>query len=353
MSKIDHHNIYGFNVEKNFHKELYMSWALPSSQNINANGNRLSVTLATASNLDDEDHEPFFQTLTFAQGVGLETRILTDSEFNGPSASELERNLARRMASCPSVQTRGEWFFYGPFDEPHYVILLAQSRSRETFGLILNRCLQVASMRSQQSLANGKHPNYRIQVPKLIESLEENLEIKIETVGLPEIIEGYSIRNNDDKITKLIEESNYVRAIVQPNGSSFTYDQPMQRLARQLTRGITDDLEKSEAIFRWVTSNIHYGRDKRQNTVEYRGAMQVFYDREGVCGESAALQVTLERLVGNMAFLVEVGTKHAVAGHLSPRGEIVLVDTTDPNGFNVKYTDFKILSDDHSLAKYW
>ena len=79
----------------------------------------------------------------------------------------------------------------------------------------------------------------------------------------------------------------------------------------------------------------------------------MYEDKEGVCGESAALQVTMERLAGNIAFIVQVGEKHACAAHIQPNGTVILMDTTTSQGFNMTYNEFKILSDDHSLAGYY
>ncbi|MDO8661014.1 MAG: transglutaminase-like domain-containing protein [Candidatus Woesearchaeota archaeon] len=124
----------------------------------------------------------------------------------------------------------------------------------------------------------------------------------------------------------------------------------MKQFSEKITEVISGEIEKIKAIFEWVATNIQYGSKKRKPRVIYRGALQVYQDKEGVCGESATLQVTLERLVGNKAFLVEVGEKHACAAHLKPDNTIILIETTHKNGYNTQYPDFKILSDDYSFT---
>ena len=96
--------------------------------------------------------------------------------------------------------------------------------------------------------------------------------------------------------------------------------------------------------------------------------MRTYQDRKGCCGESASLQVTMERLAGNTAFLVDVevgavGTTqsgavfeitkpHACAAHITSQGQVIIIDTTSREGFGIGYDRFEILSDEHSLAKY-
>ena len=199
-------------------------------------------------------------------------------------------------------------------------------------------------------------------MPKLLESIGDYMEKHIQVTKIPELIAGftsyrtYGIGSFDIK---------YVRAIVQPNGSSFTYSSNIQREVKKITKRLNDDVDKSKAIFDWIISNIKY---EKRKTSCYKGALQTYIDKNGVCGESAALQVTMERLAGNIAFLTEIekgaiGTTstgrivnitelHACTAHVKPNGEILLIDTTIPEGFGIKYDLFKIVSDEHSFASY-
>lgn len=366
MTKVKATNVYGFEVdEPEFDPRVY---DLPSGQHIivGKETGKVEVVLETGNNHDSEDHNEFFQTLESAVASGLEVIAAVDTDFNGIHAKEAEKNLASRLQTYEGiVKSKFDTLYLGKFNEPEYVMLLAQCSELSELDQFLDKCLKAIDDDAKRSLKKKK-PNYRIRTPKLLESIGEYLgkEIKAE---VPEIIEGFTPFNTEG-IESLVNNSNYVRALVQENGSSFTYDLEMQNHVRKLTRKMRGDLEKSKAIFDWITSNIKYGKKKRNPSVGYRGALQAYKDREGVCGESAALQVTMERLAGNIAFLVEVDKgevgitptrkivtipdSHACAAHLRPTGEVILIDTTNPEGFGIKYDNFRIVSDEHSLAKY-
>lgn len=318
---------------------------------VGKDGKRLKADIITASTNYERDHEKFFEILDFTQSVGLEVIVAVDNQFGGELSSPAERKLAEKLKQYNGIIKRGfNAFFDGIFDEPEYVLMLAQCSSPENFNSFLERCLRVSVRLAEESIKEGTEPNYRVDTHRLLEDMSEYTGRKLELKGIPEIIAGYHERKGG--LSKLVENAKYVRAIVQENGSSFTHSPAMQKKVSKVTEGLEDDLEKCAAIFGWVTSNIKYGKEKRKPGVAYRGALQVYQDKEGVCGESAALQVTMERLAGNIAFLVEVDKDHACAAHIRQNGEVVLLDTVNKDGFNARYDDFKIISDDHSLAKY-
>lgn len=353
MSKIDSKNIYGFEIED--WNESHRGYYLPSSQFIlvGKDGCGLEATLGTASNHEEDGHGSFFESLNLARSLSLDVIIAVDNDFNGVHAKNAEKKLVEKLQNYQDiVKKKVETLGYGVFDEPEFILLLAQisSNNQSGYDQFLEKVLKIGEAEAKKSLENNE-PNYRIRTSPLLKEISNYIGRAIKVEGIPKIIEGYTEFNGADKISELVRDSNYTRAIVQENGSSFTYNRSMQKKVSMLTSNSEDDLEKSKAIFDWIISNIKYGDKKRKQLFAYRGALRVYRDREGVCGESAALQVTMERLAGNIAFLVEVGAKHACAAHLRPNGEVVLIDTTKQEGFNVKYENFKILSDEHSFAR--
>lgn len=350
--KIEAENIHGFRVDENSpdNRCYYLAFGMIQA---GADGRRLEVDLKTASNHEDDDHDDFFESIEVAKALGLDILVAVDGDFDGVHALDAEKKLAQRLEPYNGlVQPAFSRFFDGVFDEPEYIQLLAQCSDPDQFSSFMQACLGVFNEDAKRSLRDNS-PSYRLQVPALLENLSKYMEVEIAQGDLPGTIAGFSRYRGADALGDLVAESGYVKAIVQPNGSSFTYNTAMQRQVSRLTRGLEGDMEKSRAIFDWITSNITYGKEKRKPGVQYRGALQVYKDREGVCGESAALQVTMERLAGNMAFLAEVGKDHACAAHITPSGEVVLVDAVSPQGFAVGYPKFKILSDNHSMAGYY
>lgn len=354
MTKVNSTDIHGFEVwdsptrdERTYDFQYGLSIYIENDKEL------IRAEFKTANTQNENDHDEFFDTLDFARSAGLEVIVAVDNHFNGKSPYAAERKLAERLNLYPGgVVQHGFPTSSGlAFDQPEFVLMLAQCSNHEEFNPFLERLLRVAVEQAEKSLIEGKEPNYRIHVSKLLESLGKYLDRRLEVTGVPEFIAGWT-RYRDSGLGELVGHSNYVHAIIQENGPSFTYNPAMRRQVLKLTADLDDDLEKSRAIFDWITSNVKYGCEKRKLGIVYRGASQVYKDREGICGESAALQVTMERLAGNIAFLVEVGKNHVCAAHIRPNGEVVLLDTTSANGFDAKEGEFKILSDDHSLAGY-
>lgn len=367
MVSLDSTELHGFSVE-DYHENRRV-YVLPGSESfsIGEGGSRAEIIFATASNLDRDDHGAFFTALESVHASGLEPIICVDAQFNNETPAPAERALVdalRTRGVAPSVAF--PTFFDGVFDEPEYVQLMAQCDSSRALSGFIRKGLSVVAQQASQSIgAAGRH--YQIAVPALLADMGAYIGRPLRSKGVPTQIVGRATHRDVTSIDALTAHP-YVTAIVQANGSSFTYDQEMVALARRLTEGLSDDLEKSRAIFDWVTTNIPYGEARKSRDVDYRGALEVFHHREGVCGESAALQATLERLAGNTAFLakIEKGTSgsttagrtftvdepHSCVAHFRPSGEVTLIDTTTPDGFGIRYTKFKIHSDDRSLARY-
>lgn len=355
MTEILSKNIYGFEIEDSYGShgdhiyEDHVYYNLSSSQNllVGRDGQRLEAYLQIAD-YGKDDLDEFFETLSLAEQLRMNPIIAVDQNFNDERSTNTERSLAERLKPYEHIVKRGfERFFCGRFNEPDYGLLLAQCADPERFDQFLESCLTVTVEEAKRSLVSHK-PNYNIHTLKLLEGIAKYLGREIVVNNIPQNIEGFT-RYNGGTLSELVDNSKYVRAIVQPNGSSFTYNPAMQRTVLRLTSGLEDDLAKSRAIFDWICLNVKYGKNKRRRIL-YRGALQVYLDREGVCGELAALQVTMERLAGNIAYLALIGEDHCCVAHIRPSGEVVLVDNTKSD-FDSQ-NEFKIVSDDHSLAKY-
>jgi transglutaminase-like putative cysteine protease len=228
-------------------------------------------------------------------------------------------------------------------DDGEFVELLVETTNPNAFDGMIGHYVNYLKWKADNSLSQGK-PNYRIHARPMLQRIGESIGRPVDIGFGFDTIEGFVKKKDDDVL-----QANYVKAIVQPYGSSFTYDDTLEAEANRIVLGSTDDIEKSHRIFRWIRSNIDYDKNRLGN---YRGALQTYNERKGVCGESAALQVTMERLTGEKSYLAEIGEKHAVAAHLRPNGKVILIETTNDSGFDVKYPDYKIITDEMSFARY-
>ena len=368
MVLLDSTELQGFTIE-DYHRDRRV-YSLPGSEvlSIGKGGTRAEIIFATASNHHPDDHPPFFAALEAIRSTGLEPIVCADAEFNNDTVGPAERALVDQLRMVGVTPTLAfPSFFDGVFDDPEYIQVTAQCSSPRALIAFLRKGLSVVAQCAVQRVAGDAHP-YHIAVPELLADIGEYIGRPLRIKGVHEVIAGYT---TDQTVRNLhvLTKHPYVHAIVQPNGSSFTYDREMVALVQQLAGGLSDDLEKSRAVFDWVIANIPYGDKHKLFGVGYRGALEVFRNREGICGESAALQATLERLAGNTAFLASiekgtpgvssagrsfvVGGQHSCVAHLRPSGEILLIDTTARDGFGIRYERFKIQSDDLSLARYW
>ena len=345
MVKISNTEVDGFTVEENsFNREFVYTDFMPLSGSIlSVSKNRVGCSsyLAYASTTDCNNHDKFFEALEFVETLGMNAKIAVSSSFEDHKQYNEVRSLADRLEQYETkiVPSLYDGVSNWVFDETEWINLVIKSDGDNSSTV--DSYLKFLAWDSQRNLGNNK-PNYRLKTSALIEKIEEYSGTELVLTPHPEFIEGYSAKNKFEKLNN----SGYAKAIVQKGGSSFTYDDDLEVKARTLVLGINNDLEKARVIFNWIRNNINY----RESEGNYRGALQTYQDRQGVCGESAALQVTMERLVGNTSFLTKVEDNHACAAHFKPNGEVVLIDTTIDKGFDVKYKKFEILSDEHSFV---
>ncbi len=107
----------------------------------------------------------------------------------------------------------------------------------------------------------------------------------------------------------------------------------------QVVKGLFDpDSGKNEnavRIFDWIVENIQYG-ERRRGGQGYRNSVEVFRDREGVCGEMTMLYLVMVRTIGIRGSFVNVNidgsgdrVNHACA-MIDVRGRYGDVTLVDP-----------------------
>lgn len=163
---------------------------------------------------------------------------------------------------------------------------------------------------------------------------------------------------------------NQTRAIVEPGTTPFVYNTRVQSMALYITRNCENELDRSYAIFDWITTHCQYDHEKRRKisldpVITHRNAIETFHDRKGLCGELSTLQVVMERLVGNTAYVARlriggeyIATEkgdifydsrgrlgHVIAVNIGKERRQTLIDLTSPYGFNCHYDHFEIVRD--------
>ncbi|MDP3917235.1 MAG: transglutaminase-like domain-containing protein [Nanoarchaeota archaeon] len=105
----------------------------------------------------------------------------------------------------------------------------------------------------------------------------------------------------------------------------------------------------SRMLFDWVVKNIRYGEKKRRDG--YRNSAEVFVDREGVCGESSFLYITMIRSIGVRASFVNVNRDGSEPYHacamLDLPGKYGHFTLADPANslYDARHASFRPLTD--------
>jgi len=107
----------------------------------------------------------------------------------------------------------------------------------------------------------------------------------------------------------------------------------------------------AERLFHWVTNNIEYGENKSKSP--YRSSIEVFNDREGVCGEMSNLYLVMVRYAGINGSFAEVNVdykgekvNHACA-MIDVPGKHFNFTLVDPayKEYDIKHLKFKPFTD--------
>ena len=80
----------------------------------------------------------------------------------------------------------------------------------------------------------------------------------------------------------------------------FQADKQLVRKAQELAR-YRQEKDNYFSFYKWIIENINYKKAR-----QYRNSLEVFYAREGICGEQAFLFITFARVVGLQASYVSV-----------------------------------------------
>jgi hypothetical protein len=125
---------------------------------------------------------------------------------------------------------------------------------------------------------------------------------------------------------------------------------------QNIIKDIDSDEAKSKKIFDFITKTINYGETQR-GCSGYRDAIEVFSQKEGVCGEMAILYVSMGRLAGLVVNYVSVhkdcqgkDVRHACAG-VRLNGKTVLVDLTYYT-YDIRHIEYEILTDEEAISKF-
>ena len=182
---------------------------------------------------------------------------------------------------------------------------------------------------------------------KTLNELKSRLSPVYVTAPMPK---EYTSAELSDALKKKLTNEEY-QLVINPLAST----PEMDRWARELTAGATNDLQKASFLFDKLTRHIDSSKITSSRT-----AMEVFEDwqkpeQRFVCKEYANIYVSLARAVGLKAFWVYVfeevdGQKeqHACAGvYIGDR--CLLVDPAS-NWFGVPHRRFKVLDDIQTIA---
>ena len=167
-------------------------------------------------------------------------------------------------------------------------------------------------------------------------------------------------------------------AYLTPSDQIQSDDPEIISLANAITMGLTTDLEKSKAIYDWVTSNIAYDYAAFMGTAPYgdQTALGALSDGEVVCQGYSALTAALHRALGIPAqFVFGVGsgngsmdTPNHAWNKVLIDGTWIIMDTTwgagyiNENGefvqspteyyFNTSVEDFNETHTEHGVTNY-
>jgi len=355
-------NLFGFETEEDLIGK-YLGFILPSEVSIFATRKgELEVLLATASTLNFGDHDQFFAKVEKTKELGLDVFVAAGRDFNSgddEQAKEPEESLDQRLSALGvGVIKSAPLLTLSSFAEGDYIQLVLRDKNPDRLPDNLQKLLSFIEWEAEKSL-EGNDANYRLNLLHLVVGLDDYLGKELPLKSFKPVVYGHTRYSSFINL----EKTDYVKALVQRTGSPFTYDDKIEEQVRKLTAELNSEEEKSRVIFDWITDNCQYGEEKRKIRTQIRGALDVYYDREGVCGELAVLQVTMERLAGNLSYKVNIdkGTEgkingfkfqldehHAVAARLDRNsGKLILIDLTAGKlGYDVQYDSYRIVSDD-------
>lgn len=132
----------------------------------------------------------------------------------------------------------------------------------------------------------------------------------------------------------------------------FVLNNEISQVVRSLFNPDASRDKNSVDVFDWVVANIKYG-DRKRGTRGYRNSIEVFNDKEGVCGEMAMLYLVMVRTIGLRGSYVDVNVdnggsrvNHACAmiDVCGRYGDVTLVDPAY-RSYDIAHNSVKPLTD--------
>ena len=152
----------------------------------------------------------------------------------------------------------------------------------------------------------------------------------------------------------------YEQVVIEKNAYNipFKFNKKVRETVNKLVAGKNTGRDKALSIYEWFKENIDYGKEQRRRMdAGYLDALEVFSLRQGVCGEMAALYVTMARLAGLEAGLAYVDTDfrgkevdHACAW-VRIDGNQILVDPAY-NSFDISHQKIRNVSDSKFISDF-
>ena len=180
------------------------------------------------------------------------------------------------------------------------------------------------------------------------------------TVGVYQKIEGKRYKLVVKKTFLLNAEDNKV-FLTSSQNVTWNSNSTTSTLAHQLTKNLTTDKEKLDAIYSYVINNISYDNSKAKSvTSRYNPNAEVTLEEgKGICYDYASLTATMLRSIGIKTKLVKGKSTYTRFYHAWNEvlidGSWVIVDTTADaaylaQGYNVNYIKS---SDDYNAEKVY
>jgi len=185
-----------------------------------------------------------------------------------------------------------------------------------------------------------KHPDYYTSRDTVLKLKDHYRLIKEPILDISKINNSYDIYINDE-------------SIINP----FVISSSLVKIIKNHTRNAQTKESKAKSVYHWMSENINYGGNRRQNG--YRNSKEVLVTKEGVCGEMTFLYIAMTRCIGLRSAYVSVrrdmtgrNVTHACA--VVDVGRDVYVDVAY-NTYNIKHLKQRILCDAEVIRRfnYW
>lgn len=180
--------------------------------------------------------------------------------------------------------------------------------------------------------------NNTIGIYNTVEIFNEN-KIYIE---LSDILSRSTGKLTEEIVEKFLPTSNiiiYYNGVTLEEGIKSTDE--IDAMAKELTKNVTNDMDKARILYSWIGSNLNYDYDRAKKALnneklEDSGAIAAFKTRSGICFDYSCLYVAMARAVNlNVRLLTGTAYDGSQYGphawnevYISEIGEWIPIDTT-------------------------